>query len=77
MVRTGAEFANVNFFCYLCSMKRSLFLSILVLLVACMTACRATRTITITATSVSPATSDTTHISACVVEDYNGVAHKH
>ena len=76
MVRTAAEFANVNYFCYLCSMKRYLFYLILVLLVACMTACRATRTITITATSVSPA-ADTTHISAGVVEDYNGVTHKH
>lgn len=73
----AAEFAIVNYFCYLCIMKRYLFYLILVLLVACMTACRATRTITITATSVSPATSDTTHISAGVVEDYNGVTHKH
>lgn len=68
----AANFANVNYFCYLCIMKRLLLLLILGLLVACMTACRATRTITITATSVSPA-SDTTHISAGVVEDYHGV----
>lgn len=70
------EFAYVNYFCYLCSMKRSIFYLILVLLVACMTACRATRTITITATSVSPA-ADTTRISAGVVEDYKGDAQKH
>lgn len=72
----GVEFANVNYFCYLCIMKRYLFYLIPVLLVACMTACRATRTITITATSVSPA-ADTTRISAGVVEDYKGDAQKH
>lgn len=72
----AAEFAIVNYFCYLCVMKRYLFYLTLVLLVACMTACRATRTITITATSVSPA-ADTTHISAGIVEDYHGVAQKH
>lgn len=72
----AAEFAIVNYFCYLCIMKRYLFYLSLVLLVACMTACRATRTITITATSVSPA-SDTTHIGASVVEDYLGDAQKH
>lgn len=76
MVRMACYFAYVNYFCYLCIMKRILFLLSLVLLVACMTACRATRTITITATSVNPA-SDTTHISAGVVEDYHGVANKH
>lgn len=76
MARMAAEFAFVNLFCYLCIMKRYLYYLITVLLVACMTACRATRTITITATSVSPA-SDTTHISAGVVEDYNGVTQKH
>lgn len=68
----ATDFANVNYFCYLCIMKRLLLVLSLVLLVVCMTACRATRTITITATSVSPA-SDTTHISAGVVEDYHGV----
>ena len=76
MARMAAEFAFVNLFCYLCIMKQLLLSLSLVLLVACMTACRATRTITITATSVSPATSDTTHISAGVVEDYNGVIQK-
>ncbi len=74
-MRMPPEFAFLNLFCYLCSMKRYLFYLTLVLLVACMTACRATRTITITATSVSPA-ADTTHISAGVVEDYNGVTQK-
>lgn len=71
----AAEFAFVNLFCYLCIMKRTLLHIILILLVACMTACRATRTITITATAVNPA-SDTTHISAGVIEDYNGVTQK-
>lgn len=45
------------------------------LLVACMTACRATRTISVTTTSVSPQ-SDTTKISADVVEDYFGAVNK-
>lgn len=72
----GAEFAHVNYFCYLCIMKRKLLFLIMVVLVACMTACRATRTITITATAVDPK-SDTTHISAGVIEDYNGVVQNH
>ena len=76
MMRIPPEFAFVNYFCYLCSMKRYFFYITLVLLVACMTACRATRTITITATSVSPA-ADTTHISAGVVEDYKADAQNH
>lgn len=75
MVRMAAAFANVNYFCYLCIMKRYLFYLIPALLIACMTACRATRTITITATAVNPA-SDTTHIRAGVIEDYNGVTQK-
>ena len=57
-------------------MKRYLFYLIPVLLVACLTACRATRTITITATSVNPA-SDTTHIGASIIEDYKGETQKH
>ena len=71
----AAQFAHVNYFCYLCIMKRNLFI-IMVVLVACMTACRATRTITITATAVDPKC-DTTRISAGVIEDYNGVVKNH
>lgn len=71
-----AKFAFVNYFCYLCIMKRKLYYLIMGLLVACMTACRATRTITITATSVSPA-SDTMLICTDVVEDYHGVTNNH
>lgn len=72
----AAKFAYVNYFCYLCIMKSKLLYLIMVVLVACMTACRATRTITITATAVDPK-SDTTHISAGVIEDYNGVVKNH
>lgn len=76
MVRIAGKFAYVNYFCYLCIMKRKLLFLIMVVLVACMTACRATRTITITATAVDPK-SDTTHISAGMIEDYNGKVQNH
>lgn len=68
------KFAFVNLFCYLCIMNRIIIYCSCALMVACMTACRATRTITITATTVTQS-ADTTLIQAGVVEDYQGVKH--